>query len=385
MKVIHTVADLHRNSGGPSRTVVELVNGLSQVSDGEISILYQERAGWDSNRPGAGIAEYCVSTRSKLEHLSGLAFRQMLRSISDSQRTIIHNHGIWLPVNHWAVQVAKSSGAKFVLHPRGMLEEWSLSHNRLRKQIAMALFQRRDLEQVDLFVATSEAEMESIRKIGLCKPVALIPNGIKMPATEGDHSFKMKGETRFLFLGRIHRKKGLDLLVNALSGLDQCTLTIAGPDDDGSLEDILALVKKSQLQHRVSYCGPVGDSEKSKLFADNDVLVLPSRSENFGVVVLEALAHGLPVIASRGTPWEVLEACNCGWWAPTSVSGIRTALVNALKSSSEELKVMGASGRELARKYRWEDIATQTLEAYQWLLGEKTLPSFVSTEHSKQP
>ena len=111
----------------------------------------------------------------------GLPVRAELTRIGrQSPPALIHNHGLWLPVNHWASSAARRFGVPLVIHPHGMLEPWALQHKGAKKRLAMALFQRRDLETAKVLVATSEVEYRNIRNLGFTQPIAIIPNGIEL-------------------------------------------------------------------------------------------------------------------------------------------------------------------------------------------------------------
>ena len=105
--------------------------------------------------------------------------------------------------------------------------------------------------------------------------------------------------------------------------------------------------------------------------------LLPTFSENFGVVVAEALSHGLPVITTRGAPWADLETHGCGWWIDIGVDPLAAALRQAMALSDDERRAMGERGRTYVQRYNWADIARQTIEVYRWVLGQGPRPDCV--------
>jgi glycosyltransferase involved in cell wall biosynthesis len=309
-------------------------------------------------------------------------YRSLVRAIHESPPELLHDHGIWLPANHLVCRAAKNFNIPLVLHPRGMLEEWALRHNSHKKMIAMALYQRNDLKSVDLFVATSEMEAQSIRRIGLRQPVAIIPNGVELPKIDSKKTFAKKEDgLRILFLSRVHKKKGLLNLIRALSSvaLNNATVTIAGPDEGGHLSEVMELASRLRVKKSINYVGHKDGDEKKELFQNSDVCILPSFSENFGIVVAEALAFGMPVITTTGTPWSVLAQEGCGWWVEPSVEGIKSALEDALSKDRAELRRMGEKGREVIKRYNYDEIAIDMCATYRWLLKQGQKPACVIT------
>ncbi len=384
-RVFHCIPSLNPRHGGPSRTVVALTDALAQYPGFAICLLSQ--GAWEgptipSGEPDA--TRRVVTSRSRLALALGLPFRSGLLGAGSSARpALIHSHGVWHPVNHWAARAARAWGVPLIIHPRGMLEPWALSQKPVKKRLALRLFQRRDLDTARAFVASAEMEYEHLRRLGLRQPVAVIPNGVTLPATiplavvpagrPGDR------EHVALFLSRLHPKKGVLELVRAWSQLALVgwRLRIAGPDEDGHGGEVMRLVGQLGLEAVIDYVGPVEGEPKAALYRQADLFVLPTFSENFGLVVAEALAAGVPVITTRGAPWADLETQGCGWWIETGVPPLVMALREAMALSDAERRVMGERGRAYVRRFDWDVIARQTLDLYRWLLGQGDRPDGV--------
>lgn len=318
----------------------------------------------------------------------GLPVRSELARLARAQTpALFHNHGLWAPANHWAAGEARRHGIPLILQPRGMLEPWALNHKALKKQFAMALFQRRDLESAKLFVATAPMEYESIRGFGLRQPVAVIPNGVLFRSVgrpiDVCREFVPKTPDRTaLFLSRVHPKKGLFNLLNAWAVVEPhgWRLQIAGPDEGGHLAEVMALARDLGIDPFVEYLGPLDGEAKSQAYFGADLFVLPTFSENFGVVVAEAMAHGVPVITTRGAPWADLETHDCGWWVDIGVDPLVQALRSAMALSDDGRREMGARGRDYVRRFNWDDIARQTINVYRWVLGQGPKPDCVRND-----
>lgn len=384
LAAIHVVAGLHPRSGGPSRTVVQLTDALAKHVELDVTLLTQSFNGEPSVASAGNVNRRLIESPSRHALRFGLPVRRELKGLMRLQTpALIHSHGLWTPVNHWAAVEARQHGIPLILQPRGMLEPWALNHKASKKKLAMALFQRRDLEFARLLVATSAVEHENIRKLGLRQPVAVVPNGVDLNV--GPFSARAASADRrrvALFLSRVHPVKGLVNLVRAWAQIAPAgwRLCIAGPDEAGHLKEVLALVQKLGVQDSVDYVGPVDGADKSALYSAADVFVLPTFTENFGVVVAEALAHGRPVITTRGAPWADLQTFGCGWWVDIGVDPLAQALREAMALGDDERRAMGARGRDYVRRYDWGDIARQTMDVYRWVLEQGPRPDCVRTD-----
>jgi glycosyltransferase involved in cell wall biosynthesis len=241
----------------------------------------------------------------------------------------------------------------------------------MKKRVALWAYQRRDLETVSAFVATSELEAIGIREFGLSQPIAIIPNGIDLPPVAIDRPRVGNGPRIALFLGRIHPAKGLLNLIEVWARTKPrgWVLHIAGPDEGGHLQQVMRRVSEFNLTEVIKYIGSVSDSAKFEAYSRAELFILPTFSENFGVVVAEALSCALPVVTTKGAPWHALEEHQCGWWVEPSVAGLAEAVVDSTSRSPEELAVMGQRGRVLANQFRWPAIAKQMAAVYAWVLG----------------
>jgi glycosyltransferase involved in cell wall biosynthesis len=262
-----------------------------------------------------------------------------------------------------------------------MIEPWAMGTKRWKKRLAMAVFQRRILETADLFVATAASEYESIRAAGLRKPVVILPNGIDAEAfaTSASSRSSAGGVRTALFLSRIHPMKGLLNLVEAWAGTAPAgwRLLIAGPDEDGHLLAVRQAIRQWHADDSVMYVGPVEGRAKWDLYRSADLFVLPTFSENFGLVIAEALACGVPVITTRAAPWSDLVAYRCGWWVEVGVAPLASALREATSMDAVVLRAMGGAGQSYVRRYDWTTIAEQMADTYRWVLHGGARPEWV--------
>ena len=174
--------------------------------------------------------------------------------------------------------------------------------------------------------------------------------------------------------------KGLLDLVEAWSQLKPTgwRVVIAGRDEAGHESEVKTQIRKRKLEASFEFAGPVDGAAKWELYRSADVFVLPSHSENFGIVVAEALACGVPVITTRGAPWQELLTHRCGWWVPIGLQPLAEALRVATALSSDKRRAMGERGRALVcQKYSWAAIARQMREVYEWIAGRGARPASV--------
>ncbi len=352
MKVIHVISQLGHNLGGPSRSVQGLVAALESI--GVEAWLMTMKPGEEPWLPGVIHFKGANATR-----YSGYvdAIREMIENVHPE---IVHLHNIWNPDLHAVAKICRKQGIPYIFSPRGSLEPWSLRQKWLKKKIAMWLYQRKDLARAVALHATAEAEKEHFIELGFTNPIVVLPNGINVPAALPERESNKDGKRRLLFLSRIHKKKGLAELTRAWGEVrpQDWELEIVGDEDDDSLEKALALAQQGGFKDDFIVTGPLDDNLKWQAYARADAFVLPTHSENFGIVVAEALYSGLPVITTQGTPWSELVSHRCGWWIDNNVANLADALRELMALSDNERHAMGARGRQLVEaKYTWPAIA----------------------------
>jgi glycosyltransferase involved in cell wall biosynthesis len=383
--VIHVVADLHTKSGGPSRSIVNLIDSLSKENQFSITLFSQKLIGEQTIKPKSNkvnITEY--KTKRKLfKNLSIVSFCKFYLLIKKKQTAVIHIHGLWSLHNHWTIVLARRFEIPYIIHTRGMLMPNALKFKTFKKNIAMSIFQQKDITCADMLIATSTNELQTLRDLGISIPIAVIPNGIELKNNENTYesriSIKKGNERTILFLSRIHPIKGLENLLKAwaISIHDGWKLKIAGPDNGGYLKDIFSLINDLNISDSVEYLGEVFHESKERVFNDADLFILPTLSENFGLVVLEALSYGIPVITTHEAPWSDLEKYNCGWWVDTSVNSISKVIKKAILIGDSNRNIMSLNAIEYVKIYDWSLIATDTARAYSWIINDGKRPDFV--------
>ncbi len=269
--------------------------------------------------------------------------------------TIIYNRMIW--------------NKKVIISPRGELDPDALIYSPIRKKIVIFIIKNLFLKHVT-FHATCEEESRYIKSIfGQKNPVLIIPN--LMPLVSPKSYLKHK---YILYLGRIHPKKAIENLIQSIplstsflkSGYK---LLILGKDDNAYEQKLRNLVLELKLDNHIEFLGHIEGKLKEKIISEAKALILPSHTENFGNVVIEALQYNTPVIASKGTPWKILEDYNAGYWSENDENSLAISIDKIITKDDKKYEEMCLNARKLVEEkfdvdkniYRW-------IEAYNNIL-----------------
>jgi glycosyltransferase involved in cell wall biosynthesis len=315
---------------------------------------------------------------------------KLRKALAEYRADLVHLHGIWMYPSLLAMGWGRATGRPVVISPRGMLDPWAMRNSQWRKQAAAFLFENANLRRASCLHALSGSESIAIRGYGLTNPVCTVPNGVGMNVSVVDSppwtAVVPPGCKVLLYLGRLHPKKNLINLVEAWAALkrggvreaDCWHLVIIGWDQAGYERLVRNVVEREGL-HDVHLIGPRFGREKDAALTHAAALVLPSLSEGLPMTVLEAWAHGIPVLMTPAC--NLREGFDAGAAAeigaePASIAAGIQRLVNL---SEDERRGMGRCGRELVqRRFTWESVARQMHEVYQWVLERGALPGCVS-------
>lgn len=374
LRIHHIVARIDDMASGPSHSIPALCRGLQQ-RDHEVSLHVLEPL--PKKKPDISIVSYKANPLGGPLDVSG-PMKQGLRAIA-RQADVVHYHGLWKMPNVYPASAVRGSGSLLVASPRGMLAPEALNYSRMKKRLFWAALQGRAVRDSGLLHATSDKEAEEMRIAGLTAPIAVIPNGVSIPA---DRHTDKASPRRLLYLGRLHPIKGVEDLLTSWARLqdrfEDWELVVAGPGDTDYVNGLIA--QSEQLgARRIRFVGPVYGEEKSELLWSSELFVLPSKSESASVAVAEALAHSVPVIVTKGTPWQSVEEHGAGWWVDPDASSIHDALASAMSQTHPHLREMGVAGRRLMETdYSWEHLSEMLEAAYRWALEGGERPPWIS-------
>lgn len=294
--------------------------------------------------------------------------------------TLIHTHGLWTHFSVNALAASKHASVPRIVSPHGMLEDWAFNHHKARKWPLWLAWEKGALNSATAIHVTSNTEAAAVRRRGIRAPIFVVPLGIDMSDMSDTTTGEGKGDGNdrtALFLSRLHPKKGLLDLIEAWSIVrpEGWKLVVAGPSEMGEAERASERIQALGLGEQVSLIGPVASADKGAAFANAELFLLPSYSENFGLVVLEALHCGIPTLTTDQTPWTDLAQTGCGWVVSPGMSGIVPALRQATALSRQELAAMAPACRQYAQPYTWSQTVSKLREVYGWALGENPLPA----------
>ena len=365
MRVVHYIPSIDRKSGGVGAYMQLLAKELGKLCD--LHIVTHRSA---HELP----LENCKVHYIPSWWLPAIkAKREFMRVLQEVQPDVFHTNCCWSPLSSFTLEWAKSAELPCVYSPHGMLDPWILQrHHWTRKVPALMLYQKKSIQRANVLHATAESERQHLLDLDYNSHVTVIPNGVDLstiPIVDKEKFYHSEHQRTILFLSRIHVKKGINFLIEAVGRLKNelkgSRILIAGEGDQEYIRSLEQLAENRGVDNMIHFVGGIYGDDKWKLYSEADLFVLPTHSENFGIVVAEALACGVPVITTKGTPWQELESHHCGWWTEVGTDATVQALREFLQCTPDDLINMGRNGRKLVEEeYSTLTIAKQMLEMY---------------------
>ena len=310
MRLLLTIPDLAAAAGGPPVLVTRLAAALHADGD-TVQLLFGERPG----QPSLSIPDGVIAQSLPWQPNPWRRYRQFAAAVNRLSRQhdieVVHDHGLWLPENAASASAARAAGRPWICQPCGMLQDWSVQQQRQKKRLAWALYQRRLLGSASALIAASPEEArETTARLPQTLPIHCVGHGVDLPALEATAR-----QRHAVFLGRLHPVKQVDVLLKVWAALppSDWQLLIAGGGEPAYEAQLRAQATALKLDDSVRFLGPVHGEDKRTLLASSQLFLQPSQQENFGLAVLEALAHGLPALTTQAMPWSALPGAGCGW------------------------------------------------------------------------
>lgn len=376
MKVLHVISGLDPAAGGPTQALAGLASA-QRTAGLDVTILTTVAADGDYMLVDS-IRSRDVTVRVVPPGPGPLRRHPELQSAVDelvAESDVCHIHGLWEQIQHEAARTARRLGRPHLFRPCGMLDPWSLAQRRWKKRLYIAWRLRRNLDGCTAIHLTGEIERDSVKRLGFKAPTIVESNGVDLAefaSLPDPGSFRRRYPTigdrlLVLYMGRLHYVKGLDILIPAFARIaaKEAVLVLAGPDDRGYLPRAKAIVSECRLEDRVIFTGMLRGADRLVALADADLFVLPSYHENFGVVVIEALAAGTPVVISDrvGIHPEITRA-QVGGVVPTAVEPLATEIDRWLADGAMR-RAAARRARPFAEEhYDWNEIARRWAHRY---------------------
>jgi len=375
MKILHVISSLGLNFGGPAQSVFYTVKGLQNHKlDVEI-LTYQP----DFGDKLISTEDFIITLpKGKTSFAYSSGYKNYLENHSCD---LYHAQGIWQYPTYIAAKTARKQNKPYIMTPRGMLYPQAFSHSKLKKQFFLKLFLLNDLNKAAAVHATCMEEMQHLRNLGVKSPIAVIPNPVNIPNNFQLSTLNSQLSTIIGYLGRVHPRKNIERLLYVWDQLkldsSNAELVIIGDGDICYMDFLKAECVRLNLKN-VIFTGFLTGEAKEKALQSLSYLVVPSDFENFGMIIPEALIKGVPVIASKGTPWEELNTHRCGWWVDNDTDTLAKTISKAINTPESVRIEMGQRGQELVKNnYSVEVVAKKMIRLYDWILNGGEKPEFV--------
>jgi len=376
MKILHSIFNMGVKKGGTTTCTYNLIKGLNALNIPTDVLCYDLEPG--DKYPEKADFYKTVKLKHGKKFLYSKEYYKYLLDQPDYD--LYHCNGLWQYPTHATASYARKVGKPYLISPHGMLYPEALKSSSWIKYVSSIIWQNRDLMESAAIHVTCMEELNVIRDFGLNTPVAVIPNAIDIECIDLPIVEHM-GKIRIGFLGRLHPRKKVESLITALSklprGVNIELVVIGGGDLEYELY-LKELAKRNNLQNQVTFYGFLEGKEKDDAINSLSYLAVPSDFENFGMIIAEALVKGIPVIASKGTPWQELNTSNCGWWVNNDVDTI-TDIFHKISLIPESDRIsMGMRGKELIKNnYSVKIVAQKMACLYEHLLYNSEKPDFV--------
>lgn len=366
MEIVHYLTRFQLEHGGVVRAVLDLCGALAERGHGVTVLTFDDTDVPDAWKGGAGEGTprsvLLAAPSTPLGLLPRAAVRRAAKVVAASD--VVHLHVPWAMSNRQIARECRRAEVPYILSVHGMLDDWCMTQSALRKRAYLALGGRRLLQRAAFVHCTAEAERDQVMprvRGGRGRVVPLVFDlepYRELPGPERARAaFPLADADRpkLLFLSRLHPKKGFELLLEAAAILAHR----AGEEGDPAARPVVLAAGSGEasyvasLRERAAVLGLADDvaflgmvtAEKVSLYQAADVFVLPTSQENFGFVLPEALACGVPAVTTKGVDiWPELEASGGAVIVPPEAEAIADA-VEGLVADPERRRAMGAAGR----------------------------------------
>ena len=393
MRILHVIHSIDPRSGGPSHAIRAMVREQA-VAGHDVTLLttttqsgepWEERGDYVrrmSSELGFEDIELSIQpafgrrrpwSRFAYSPAGRRFLRRRLAHDSDSRPDVVHIHGLFSDLTSAAARAARQNAVPYILRPAGCLDSVCVERGaRILKRMFISLIANTDLQSACYLQATSKPEAEQLARFTQEDNVATVPHGVRTrygstnPVSLWSAFPALKNRRVILFMARLHPIKRLDLVLNAFATARTTTpdlcLAVAG-NDAGAEAEARDFVRSRNIGDDVVFTGFLAGELKSSLLSAAELYVLPSDHENFGVAVIEAMAHGTPVLVTPGVASrEFVEASGCGLTVDGTVEALAGGIGKLLRG---DRNVLGNRGRRYVEEHlAWPAVVAQLDELY---------------------
>jgi len=386
MKILHIIPSISKKRGGPSAAIMSMVKALREEGV-DAAILttndnktYREehmtlgRWFWLNDIPILMFPTLDSELQIFKEYLISPQLSWWLFQNID-KFDAIHVHSIFSYSSTTSMLIARLKRIPYMVRTIGQLNKWSLTQSRLKKMLMLLLIEKSNLLKSFAIHVTSRTEMEDLKLVCNHENILCLELGVTVAKIMSPLNQLKYQKTRFVFLSRIHPKKQLDKLLEALSILynthnkTSWHLFIAGDGDQKYICSLKKLADEYGIKDFIQWVGHLDEGEKVSLLRTCDWFVLPSRSENFGLSVVEALANGLPVIISPEVGISDIIVENKAGLVTSASFSLVEALGIALQGAPMEMRE--AALKLVQQRFSWEQIAKKLILSYTNQIGTR--------------
>ena len=377
MFIVFISEDMSNEHGGPAKSVPSVAKICS-----DHSIRHTILSTYKNKAPSNEIInKYNLNHRAfkyigpRKARFSIPLLMEIIKIVRNEENVVLHLNNLWNFPTLFCYLVSSVFKVPLVVSPRGAIEKWSLKQRSLLKRFASFAFQKSMFSHSYIHV-TALDELEALKSYSKCKRSFCIPNGVTVSTEKKVEKFE---RFTFLFMSRLHEKKGLNELLKAwktfmainVNSPKSPRLIIAGCGDIGYKNNLINFIRKNELSESVEFVGMLEGDEKTEYLEKSHVFLLPTYSENFGIAIAEAAERKLPIITTKGAPWEDIERYNCGWWIDLSIENLIHSLNSAF--TSDNLEELGDNARTMIlENYSWDFISLRYINMYKEVYSEST-------------
>ena len=381
LKVIYICENLDISFGGPASSIPRMCHSLRELGvDIEIEIVKNRNESMRNDLLDIFNLTYEIHNSNiifdKFFLFSYSFFKKIFSKSKTKENIIFHINGIWRFSTLISLIISRRKNIFSIISPRGMLFEEALSKNSFLKKIYWNFLLKKLMKNSSIIHATSELERELLSKQKFDIPIVVIPHGIdhvesasKLHQENFDEHKGQNNESKIIFLARLIEHKGLHIAIEMLKQINEiiprASLFVGGEFESQSYKArINKLIKKLKISDNVHFLGELSGDSKEEFFNDAELLVLPSKSENFGMSIAEALGHGIPVVTSKNTPWKDLDKVGIGRLSDLKIDQFAKNSLHFLNMSKNEKIIIKEKINSFIKSNSWEIAASKMIRNY---------------------